>query len=110
MSKLHEDFSKSLKNDINIVVFTNETTEHCDETVSTAKELVELDERIHVPIYNVDRNLEASNAYRVRIAPTTILARHGEKDGGIRFTGVPTSYQFSALVDAIGTFQGTRHP
>jgi len=47
----------------------------------------------------VDKNLDASEAYLVRKAPATIVARHGEQDSRIRFTGVPKVYEFIAPED-----------
>ena len=101
LRRLYEDFSKSLKNDVDIVVFTNDTAEHCDTALAIVKELSMLDEKIHFIHYNLDKNLEASEAYRVSRAPTTIVARHGEKDGRIRFTGLPSGYEFTSLVEVI---------
>ena len=98
---LNEDFSKSLKNDVDIVAFINESTEHCDTALAVAKEVSRLDEKIHFIRYDVDKNLEASEAYRVSRAPTTIVARHGEQDGRIRFTGLPSGYEFTSLVGII---------
>ena len=98
---LYEDFSKSLKNDVDVLVFTNETAEHCDSAVAIAKDLAILNEKIHFIHYEVDKNLEASEAYRVSMAPTTIVSRHGEQDGRIRFTGLPSGYEFTSLVEII---------
>ena len=98
---LYEDFSKSLKNDVDIVVFTNETVEHCDAALAIAKDLASLNEKIHFIHYDVDKNLEASEVYRVSRVPTTIVARHGEQDGRIRFTGLPSGYEFTSLVEII---------
>ncbi len=98
---LHEDFSKSLKNEVDVVVFTNETTEHCDTAFAIAKELSGLNGKIHFIQYDVDKNLEASETYRVSRAPTTIIAKHGEQDGRIRFTGLPSGYEFTSLVEII---------
>ena len=98
---LQEDFSKSLKNDVDIVVFTNETAEYCDSAFAIAKELSELSVKIHFIHYDVDKNLGASEAYGVARAPTTIVTKHGEQDGRIRFTGLPSGYEFTSLVEII---------
>ncbi|AKA47735.1 hypothetical protein IX51_00025 [uncultured archaeon] len=79
---LHLDFEKSLKSDVDVVVFTNDSTEHCDSALAIVRELSRLRGTIHFMYYNVDKNLEASEAYRISGAPTTIVARRWNRMAG----------------------------
>ncbi len=75
--------------------------EYCDQTAAMLAEIVELSEKFHLEIYDLEENADLAEKYHVDKAPGFTMVGH--KDGqlvdyGIRFAGIPAGHEFSSLV------------
>jgi hypothetical protein len=61
--------------------------------------MASLSDRITVDELDLERDRDAAAAYRLGRAPT--IAVVGDRDRGLRFTGVPGGYEIMALADAV---------
>ncbi len=101
---LKEEFEKTLKGDVKLVVFTSGASacRYCRETVMICEEIAELSDKITVEKYDISTDAEAAREWGVENAPTIlVMAGDGTYRGRIRFTGIPSGYEFISLVEDI---------
>ncbi len=97
---LRKEFDEKLKEEINILVFTEETDcQYCNETKQIIEELSSLSNKIKTEFYSLTENKEKANKYKIDKTPAIVLL--GKKDYGIRFFGIPSGYEFTTLVKTI---------
>ena len=100
-----KDFWGEIPSPINLLLFVgDEDCTYCDETLQLLKELSEIEPKIHLSRYNLDKDQEMAAQYHVDKKPTIVLA--GQIDGkmvdyGIRFVGIPAGHEFTSLVNDI---------
>jgi glutaredoxin-like protein len=63
------------------------------------EELAGLSDKLSVQVYNFAIDRDKAKEHRIDKIPGTLIA--GEKDYGIRFYGIPSGYEFAALLDDI---------
>lgn len=69
------------------------------EAVRLARDMASLSDRIAVEELDLERDRDTAAAYRLSRAPA--IAVVGDRDRGLRFTGVPGGHEIMALADAI---------
>lgn len=94
-----------IANPVQILFFgSRENCEYCDETEKLVREISEIDERVNLSIYDLNDDAALAAQYRVDKAPVIVIAgRDGDKiiDLGIQFSGIPSGYEFSTLINDI---------
>ncbi len=97
---LKDIFSSKLKYDVRILVFTqNFECSYCKENRELMEELVALTDKIKIEVYDFEEHKDKAMEYGIDKIPAIALL--GDKDYGIRFFGIPTGYEFGALIDDI---------
>lgn len=98
---LEEEFSKHLKDEVDMVVFTSDDSEckYCKETEALAKELSSINDKINLLVYNLDKDKDEAEKYGVTKYPATVVAKKGEMDGRIIYYGIPSGYEFGSLIE-----------
>ena len=94
-----------ISNPVQILFFgSRENCEYCDETEKLVREIREIDERVNLSIHDLNDDAALATQYRVDKAPVIVIAgRDGDKviDLGIQFSGIPSGYEFSTLINDI---------
>ena len=100
---LEQEFEKHLKNDIDLIVFTSDDADckYCKESVQLAEEVSQTSGKINLSVHNFDKEKELAKEYGVDKFPSTIVTKHGEKDGRIKYSGLPSGYEFGSLIEDI---------
>ncbi len=100
---LMDEFNKYVSNDVDIVVFTTskEECKYCKESIELATEVSELSDKIHFVNYTMEENKDLASKFNVTKYPTTIVTKHGSTDGRIRYSGLPSGYEFGSLIEDI---------
>lgn len=94
------ELGEKLENPVKIIMFTQEIEcQFCAQTRQLINELVALNDKIKVEIYDFVANSDKAKEYGVDKVPA--LAIVGEKDYGIRFYGLPYGYEFQTLLEAV---------
>ena len=97
---LTKEFAEKLVNDVRLVVFTQEVPcVFCKETVDVATELAQLSPKIKLEVYDFIKDQIKAKEFRIDKIPA--MAVIGTKDYGIRFYGIPSGYEFTALIGAV---------
>lgn len=98
-TKLKEIF-QTLKTPVEIVTFSKkENCPSCDDNQKLMEELAGLSGKISVKNCDFDSDKEQTDKYGVDKVPCSAIL--GEKDYGMRLYGLPSGYDFSALIEAI---------
>ncbi|MFG1519320.1 MAG: thioredoxin family protein [Thermoplasmataceae archaeon] len=102
---LMDEFNKHLKNDVDLVIFSSNSPEckYCKETVDLAKEVSAINGKIKLKVYDFDKDKDLAEEYGVTKFPATIVAKANEKDGRIKYYGIPSGYEFGSLIEDLKT-------
>lgn len=97
---LKEEFEKNLKDEVRILVFTQEVEcLICRQVRELAEEVSSASDRIKVEVYDFVKDNDKAKEYQVDKVPA--MAVIGKKDYGIRFYGFPYGYEFGPFIDSI---------
>ncbi|HMU93700.1 MAG TPA: hypothetical protein PKE35_14850 [Anaerolineales bacterium] len=95
----------AITNPVQILFFgSKDNCEYCGETGQLVKEISEIDDRVHLSTHDLHEDAELAAQFRVDKAPVIVIAgRDGDTvvDLGIQFSGIPSGYEFSTLINDI---------
>ncbi|MEZ4633291.1 MAG: thioredoxin family protein [Deinococcales bacterium] len=105
--KLREDF-EGLEQPVELLVLTGshlvlpgkDATGHQRETLALLKEICDLSDKLslsEMPLASLPEAREAG----ITLAPTTVLRAKGSESLNIRFSGIPSGYEFQTLIATI---------
>lgn len=98
--KFVEDIFKTLKNNVKLLMFTQELEcQYCRETKQILEEISELSAKIELDIFNFQTDKEQVQKYKIDKIPATVIL--GEKDYGIRYYGIPSGYELGSVLEDI---------
>jgi len=98
--RLKEEFERSLKDDVRVLVFTQETEcPFCKEARELAEDVASVSNKFKVEVYDFVKDYQRATEYRIDKVP--VIAVIGKKDYGIRFYGLPYGYEFRPFIESI---------
>lgn len=102
--QIQQAFAK-LSNPVQILFFgAQENCEYCAETLQLLTEISALDERVSLSTHDLQADAALAAKFQVNKAPAIIIAgKDGDEilDLGIQFSGIPSGYEFSTLINDI---------
>lgn len=115
MKLFNEDLQKQLRevfdnmnNEITLVVFTKEGPCYtCEETKSYMEEIEALSDKIHLKIYDLEKDSEIAKQYNVEVVPSTVFLNGEGVYEGVKFYGIPAGHEINSFVAAIMEVSGT---
>jgi glutaredoxin-like protein len=98
---------ESLPNPITLVVFTQDGLVHlpglecemCKDNRELMEEIASLSDTVTVAVYDFLKNKEQVEHYKIDKIPATVVT--DGKHSGIRIFGIPSGYEFAALLNAM---------
>jgi len=98
--KLKEEFEKNLKDEVRILVFTQETEcPLCKQARELAEEVGAVSNKIKVEVHDFVKDSDKAKKYQIDKVPA--IAVLGKKDYGIRFYGLAYGYEFRPFTESI---------
>ena len=98
-------FDNELVDPVDLLFFTGgENCKSCEPTQQLLEEISLISGKLRLTIFNIHENADISRKYDIQLTPGLVIAgRDGENlvDYGIRFTGIPSGYEFSSLIQDI---------
>jgi len=95
----------TLTNPVQILFFGAQSgCDYCSETLQLLTEISELDERVHLSVHDLKADAALAAQFQVNKAPGIVIAgKDGDQvlDLGIQFSGIPSGYEFSTLINDI---------
>ncbi len=105
---LTDHFSKELTDPVKIVYFTQHDTNmvvpgheclYCKETRDLLDEVASLSDKIELEVHDFVADGEEAARYGVDKIPAAVLTGSGK--GKVHFYGIPSGYEFAALVESL---------
>jgi len=99
---LREEFQKILKDDVRLYLFLSEDEGcvHCRDAKQLLEEVAELSDKIELEMHDIQD--EIARDLGIVHAPSIVLVdADGELDSRVKFTGLPSGYEFTALIKDI---------
>ena len=99
-NKIKELFSNNLKDEVNLLFFSQEEDcQYCEDTEEILEEVTALDERVNFEKHLV--NSDKAEEFGIDRAPAIIFLNNEAKDSGVHFYGIPSGYEFTSLIEDI---------
>jgi glutaredoxin-like protein len=103
---IREHFDERLKGDVDIVMFTErqspiiipgkEPCETCEPTRELLEEVASLSDRLKLTVHEISEARDQANELGIDRVPAFVA--RGANRGRVRFFGIPSGYEFSALI------------
>jgi alkyl hydroperoxide reductase subunit AhpF len=104
--RIKDLFTTQLANPIELNYFINkDQCESCEEANQLFEELANLSEKITLSTYDIEEHPQLAQRYNIQQTPALVICgREQDKsiDYGVRFLGIPSGYEFSSLIQAVG--------
>jgi len=105
IKQLSEVFDAHLEHLVEIILFyDNNDCASCEDTHHLLEEITALSEKLYFSAFELKENPQLAQLYQVDLTPgLVIIGRDADRslDYGIRFTGIPSGYEFSSLIQDI---------
>jgi len=102
--QIKEIFGK-LKEPVQILFFASKgQCDLCNETRALLDEVVALDTRLGISVYDIQVDAEVARKFNVDRAPGIVIAAKNDNqimDYGIQYSGIPSGHEFSTLINDI---------
>ena len=90
---------------VQVLLFTSKTScEYCNETQQLLEEVIALNEKVELSVFDIDENQDLASKFSVTNAPGIVIAARDEQDVknlGIQFAGIPAGHEFNTLINDI---------
>jgi glutaredoxin-like protein len=94
-----------LKEPVAILLFVSrENCDYCADTRQLLEELVAVDDKLSLTVYDIDADADVAKHYRMDKTPGIIIAaKDGDQviDLGVQYSGIPSGHEFGTLIQAI---------
>jgi alkyl hydroperoxide reductase subunit AhpF len=102
VKKQIQDVFVELKEPVHVMFFgTQEECQFCEDTLQLVEEVTSLSDLLQVSTFDINEDASIAEGYNIELAPSLVIAGEGEDgpiDFGIRYAGIPSGYEFSALI------------
>ena len=102
IGQIREVFA-NLKEPVAVLLFgSRENCDYCNDTRQLLEELVAIDERLSLTVYDLESDADVAKHYRVDKSPAIVIAaKNGDQitDYGIQYSGIPSGHEFSTLIN-----------
>jgi glutaredoxin-like protein len=116
--QVKELFDAQLKGPVEVLFFGSKNEEkcpYCNDTRQLVEEVVDISDKLHLSVNDLDENAQTAQTYHVDKTPTLVIAaREGEgssngdalTDYGVRYIGLPSGHEFSSLIHSLVLVSG----
>lgn len=102
-----QDVFANLVEPVQVVFFGQEKNcDYCEDTRQLVEEVTAISDKLHLDIFDIDRDADMAAQYHVDKAPGIVIAGlDGDQvqDYGIRYAGIPSGHEFSSLIHNLVT-------
>ncbi|NCB00283.1 MAG: glutaredoxin [Clostridia bacterium] len=98
-----------LKNDVNVVFFTQEIEcESCHDAHQFIDEICAINPKLKMTRYNLVTDAHKAAEYKVEMVPAVVMLDKDGNDTNIRFFGIPGGYEINSFLGALLEVSGER--
>jgi glutaredoxin-like protein len=99
------DVFAQLKEPVHVLFFgAQENCDYCDDTRQLAEEVIVLSDKLSLSVHDIQADAALATQYHVDKTPALVIAAKDSEtvtDYGIRFSGIPSGHDFTALIQDI---------
>jgi glutaredoxin-like protein len=103
--QLKELFETQLVHPVELIFFSdNQSCVSCQDTYQLLEEVSSISDAIQLSPYNLNEHRELAQQYQISLVPGLVITgQDGDKspDYCLRFSGIPSGYEFTSLVQGI---------
>jgi len=114
--KIRTHFDENLSGDVEIVMFTERESpiiipgrqpcETCEQTEELLQEVASLSDKLNLTVHEISSSRDEAVSLGIDRVPSFVVK--GASKGQVRFFGIPSGYEFSALLaDLVDVSRGT---
>ncbi len=96
---------EGIEEPVQVLLFTSQANcDYCSETQQLLEEVIALNEKVELSVYDVDQNQDLASKFNVTNTPGIVIAaKDGQdvKNFGIQYSGIPAGHEFSTLINDI---------
>lgn len=101
------DVFANLTEPVQVLFFGQEKNcPYCEDTHQLVEEVTAISDKLHLAVYDMDRDAGIAERYHVDKAPGIVIAgKDGDQvlDYGIRYAGIPSGHEFGSLIHDLVT-------
>jgi glutaredoxin-like protein len=90
---------------VQVLLFTSTAScDYCTETQQLLEEVIALNEKVELSVYDIDQNQDLASKFNVTNTPGIVIAaKDGQdvKNFGIQYSGIPAGHEFNTLINDI---------
>jgi glutaredoxin-like protein len=90
---------------VQVLLFTSQANcDYCNETQRLLEEVIALNDKVELSVYDIDQNQDLANKFNVTNTPGIVIAAKDEQDVknlGIQYSGIPAGHEFNTLINDI---------
>lgn len=103
-----KDIFEGLKNPVNMVLFTDESDcDTCKDTREFMEEMESLSDKIGLELYDVKKDTDKAELYKVDKAPGIVLLDADKRDFGVVFSGIPAGHEINSFISGLMELSGS---
>ncbi|MBN2147058.1 MAG: thioredoxin family protein [Anaerolineales bacterium] len=105
IKQVKDVFDAQLKENVQVMYFgSQDGCDQCEDTRQLIEEVTSISDKIRLSVHDLQENSPLAAQYKVTMSPGLVIAGlDGDqiKDYGIRFSGIPSGYEFTSLIQDI---------
>lgn len=106
-TKQLKDIFNGLKEEVNIVLFTDEDNcESCADTTQFMQEVEVLSDKIQLQSFDLKKHADEAAKYGIDKAPAIRLLDKTQKDFGVTFYGIPAGHEINSFIAGLMELSG----
>lgn len=98
-----------MKENVRIILFTQENCESCPDTQEYMKEIEALSDKLSLEVADFN-DREKAERYSVEYTPAIVLVNDDLDDKGVKFYGIPAGHEINSLLTSIMEVSGSGEP
>lgn len=109
VKKQLKDLLSALKDNVNIVFFTQEfECQVCNDCRTFLEEISALSDKLVLTIFDFQKDMSEADKYQIDKIPAIVINDSKNTDTGIRFFGIPAGYEINSFISSLVEASGVR--
>lgn len=101
LEKQLKEVLNNLVNDVTIALFTEGDCYSCSEAIGYMEEVAALNDKIHLAKYDINKDSELANKYKVSLAPSIVILDSNGDYKRIKFNGIPAGHEINSFISSL---------
>jgi len=97
-----------MEKEVNLALFTKDgDCPTCEETISMLEDLKDVNPKIHVHHYDLEKNQQEASSWNVQLVPSIVVMNDQNDYLGIKFNGIPAGHEINSFIKTLLEVSGS---